>query len=208
MYLNVLLKNYKQKLYERINKKRNNSITNKDLSLITNKCLGGFICHDYGMRFNSPFVNLWLSVNDFIKICSNLSYYLSLEVIENKELSETMKYPVGNLGDIVIYFQHYIDFGSAKKKWDERCKRINYSKLYFILTLRGNYDESLINKFLMIPYDNKICFVQKKISDSTVYITGGGKKNSKGYIWNFKSIFSLKKLYEQFNVYKWFCKEF
>lgn len=54
-------------LRKRINTKNRERLDNKDFSLLSSNCLGGFILHDLGLRFNSPFINLWLKPGDFIK---------------------------------------------------------------------------------------------------------------------------------------------
>ena len=43
------------------------------------------ILHDLGLRFNSPFVNLWISPSDFIKMLGRLNYYMSCELVLKKE---------------------------------------------------------------------------------------------------------------------------
>ena len=55
-----------------INHRNRKRLKNHDFSLIANNCNGAFILHDLGMRFNSPFVNLWIKPDDYIKILSDL----------------------------------------------------------------------------------------------------------------------------------------
>ena len=56
-----------------INRKR---LKNHDITLLSNNCNGACILHDLGLKFNSPFVNLWLYPKDFIKYCGNIKYYI------------------------------------------------------------------------------------------------------------------------------------
>ena len=44
-------------------------------------------------------------------------------------------FPIGQLGDIAILFQHETDFQEAKRKWDRRKERINYDNLAYIFCL-------------------------------------------------------------------------
>lgn len=60
-------------------------LKNKEFSLISSNCNGGMILHDLGLRFNSPFVNLWISPSDFIKMLGRLNYYMSCELVLKKE---------------------------------------------------------------------------------------------------------------------------
>lgn len=55
-------------------------LKNKDVAIIANNCCGADICHTYGLRFNSPTVNLQILPCDFPKFCSNLDYYLQPKV--------------------------------------------------------------------------------------------------------------------------------
>ena len=48
-------------------------LKNKNFTLIANNCNGSLICHDLGIRYNSPFVNLYLEPKHFIKYLSNNS---------------------------------------------------------------------------------------------------------------------------------------
>jgi uncharacterized protein (DUF1919 family) len=75
---------------------------------------------------------------------------LSLDLLEQTELSEKYKFPVGSIGDVVIYFMHYTSFKEASIKWNERKKRVNYENIFFIMTDRDLINESDINDFLSI----------------------------------------------------------
>ena len=66
------MESLKQYLQERINKKNRQRLKNTTPSLICNNCLGGFIYHWLGLKFNSPFINLYLEDNDFLLALENL----------------------------------------------------------------------------------------------------------------------------------------
>lgn len=54
-------------------------LKNKDFSLIANNCNGGFILHDLGLKFRSPFVNLYINPDDYIYILQNLPDIMNSE---------------------------------------------------------------------------------------------------------------------------------
>ena len=116
---------------------------NKDFTIFSSNCIGGVISSELGVRFNSPFVNLWLNAKDYIKFLKNPQKYLNYELTFCDE--EGIKYPIGLLGDIKIYFYHYSTKKEAKKKWIVRTKRINFNNLYIIFTDRDscNYNDLL-----------------------------------------------------------------
>lgn len=163
-------------------KKQRQKLTNKDFSVIASNCNGGCILHDLGMRFNSPFVNLWIKPKDFIKLLKDTQHYLSCELSFTKE--EGIGYPVGLLDDIRIYFQHYKTEQDAKSKWEDRAKRINYSNLFILFSDRDGCTESDLKEFDQLPYQNKVVFVNKEHPDlkSAFYIKGFEDKESLEYV--------------------------
>lgn len=51
-------------------------LKNKDFTLIASNCNGCLICHDLNVKFNSPFVNLYLESRDFIKY---IKYHIKIK---------------------------------------------------------------------------------------------------------------------------------
>ncbi len=175
------------KLLDRINKiKLNNNINkhkeeirkrynNGDITIISNNCLAGVIYNILGVKFFSPTINLWFKMSDYVDFLSNLEDYLNCELTENTEESKTQGFPVGTLvpsrgveqlPSIQVYFNHYNTFESAKKKWEERKKRIIWEKLYIILQFNDrDCDIEILKRFLDLPYENKIALVHREIPD-------------------------------------------
>lgn len=124
-------------------------------TIIASDCIGGVMYRELGLRFTSPTINLFMSCEDFIKFCEKLPEYLELELKPYQgETAES--YPLGVLGDLVLYFRHYKTFEEAKKKWDERKTRVDLSNVYIITTDRNNFREELLDRFDKLPYINKI----------------------------------------------------
>lgn len=108
----------------------------------------GGITHELGQRFLSPTVNLFLVPEDYIKFIYNLKFYIKeSDMIEDQIESLKRGYPVGKLNDIKLFFVHYKNFDSAKNKWYERCSRINWNNIYFIMTQRDGCTEKEIKQF-------------------------------------------------------------
>lgn len=181
-------------------------LKNTSFSIIASNYLGGNICHDLGIRFNSPFINLWISAKDYIKLLTSLKSYLSypLEFITDKNFD----YPVAYLNDIKLYFQHYDNCEIAEQKWKERISRINYNNLFIIFTDRDNCTEKDLENFDKLPYKNKIVFthIPHKNINSAVYIKGFEKDSSVGLLSNYESESSITKFYNQFDLVNWFNK--
>ncbi|HEM5503957.1 DUF1919 domain-containing protein [Streptococcus suis] len=154
--MNFIKKKYRQLLRLFLNKKNRNSIFKNEepCSIISSNCVGGVILHELGMPFNTPTINLYMEPKSYLTFVSNLQYYLKVP-LEEKEVN--LGYPVGHLNDeVTIHFLHYENFSQAKYKWEERAKRVNFNRLYFILTDRDGLTQEDAVRFDNLPYENKV----------------------------------------------------
>ena len=125
-------------------------LKNTNFTLLTPNCMAGLIYHRLGERFNSPTIDTSIQTEDFIKFISNLDYYLNMDV-EEIEVEDT-DYPVGVirgngvLSDIRINFVHYDTFDNARKKWNDRKKRIVKDNMYVIICDIDDIYEADYNK--------------------------------------------------------------
>lgn len=118
-------------------------------TIISNNCVGGAVCHELGMEFKTPTINLQILPEQFLKFCSNLRYYMDLYVVECKSFTpyeEAMlkkmfggipDMPFGLIDDILVCFQHYETFSEACAKWHERSQKIDYDHIGYIFHARG-----------------------------------------------------------------------
>lgn len=69
-------------------------------------------------------------------------------------------YPVGilkrNAHQIRLYFVHYSNFATAQQKWDVRKQRINYNKLYIIMTDNDGATLADMQAFDRLAYEHKV----------------------------------------------------
>jgi uncharacterized protein (DUF1919 family) len=185
-----------------VTRKYKNRLTNKTFSILSSNCIGGYISHDLGLRFNSPTVNLYISTEDFVKFISNIKEYLDKDLIFDNS-NHIKPYPIGILNDIKIHFVHYKSFLDAKNKWDIRKKRINYSNLFIILTDRDGYNNSLLEKIMKINYPLVLFTSHKPKYNFEVYLDCYKNKDSIGEIYRYYG-FSGKRIYEKFfNFVDW-----
>lgn len=129
------------------------------LSIIARNCWGGICYHYLGLEFLSPTINMFFSSTDFNKFVKNMDNYLALpvEFVEMRfEKDLKRDYPVGKIGDIKLYFNHYTDFELAKECWDKRKMRINKDNL---LIVSSTMSEDEAREFDSLPYEHKIIFV-------------------------------------------------
>ncbi len=172
-------------------------LKNKTPTIISSDCIGGITAHNLGLRFNSPTVNLFFEKEDFFTFVENLQGFLNVDVIEIKD--KKVNYPVGrieyNEKKVDIFFMHYKSFEEAKRKWNERKKRVDFSNVYIIQNLM-NASEQDVKRFEALPYKNKMLITKENPTNSSYVVTHSvflRKDYVTGQILHFKSKYSLKR---------------
>lgn len=113
-----------------------------------------------GMECLSPFKNLFVEDDDYIRLLTNLKGYLGEKIqflhFATDEHSKK-KYPVMKIGDVSIHCNHDDNPESAARNWERRCAKINYDNLFVEM-----YTESpeVADRFqAMEQFEKRICFV-------------------------------------------------
>lgn len=160
----------KKLIQENINKRNRKRLSNTNPTLICSNCTGGFLYHWLGLKFNSPFINLYLSPNDFVTMLENFEEFISTPL--KRKHSE--KYPIGEgiLG-IEVHFVHYENWDQANTIWEKRKKRIDRDNIGIMLT---NWCDSyeVLKRFDELPFKHKVVFTDKPYPEikSSYYIKG------------------------------------
>ncbi len=140
------------------------AIKESDLTIFSCNCWGGSCYHYLGLEFLSPTINMFFDPSEYNQFLAGLEYYLSLPVqfVETRyETNLKRDYPVGQLGDIRLYFNHYVDFEQARECWERRKKRINMDNL---LCVSYTESESVARAFDKLPYKNKVIFIPQDLA--------------------------------------------
>lgn len=191
-------------------------LKDKDISIITNNCLGGKLAHDFGLMLNSPVVNMQMIPEDFAHFCGNLDFYLKKQLEEVKEINEDCKekfrsvgggeidFPVARLGNIYLYLQHYHTFEEAHRAWERRKERMKAKKFY-ILTVKIDQQSADIKKFDELPLDNKLILTIDKPYQGQIKGSQYMCLNTpKGIHFMERKLRSFVYYYERFPFLKWF----
>ena len=143
-------------------------LTNKNFSLISDNCWGGLVYSWLGIQFQSPFINLIVENDDYLKLLGNLEYYLTSELIFNTKEAQ-FPHPVGRLKDVVIHLLHEETPEQAARKWQRRLERFNWNNVFVKFE---SDDLECLNKFDALPFDNKIAFTRNMNSSapSTIFL--------------------------------------
>lgn len=132
---------------------------NEKVSVVSNHCWGGFTYHSLKAEFLSPFINMFIPQEDYIRLLEDFDDYMKEEIKYYKNEYETnlqREYPVALLGDVELHFNHYKSFEEAKQKWNQRKQRINRNNLFVEMQTEN---EELAKRFDRLPFDKKIVFV-------------------------------------------------
>lgn len=176
-------------------------LKNTGVSVIANDCIGGVTCHDLGLRFLSPTVNLFFETDDdYFTYLEDLAYYNQAEPVltDRPEVS----YPVGQMEyqgrKTVIHFMHYPTFENAKQKWMERGKRVNYDNLLIIWHYPSVNEQAgaLYQRFQSLPFKNKIIVTRHAFpySGEHIYKLNVYEKDYfHGKVLEYKSVLSKKR---------------
>lgn len=175
-------------------------LNNTDFSIISNNCWGGVCYEFFGLPKLSPTVGTYLYADDYVKMISNLQYYMScdLKIIRAEEANhyEDLKrakhtdVPIGRLDDVEIVFLHYKDGTVAKSKWERRVRRINWDNIIIKFSYMSNCSDKNIKDFQKISGVKKFCFVAKpfnNMEDLILVPSRVGSKNDIGddvFDWN------------------------
>lgn len=179
-------------------------LKNKDFSIFSSNCNGACICHDLGLQFRSPFVNLFLNAGDYIKFLEDPEDYLAEPLVFTG--MPNVNYPVARLKDITIHFMHYETDEEARLAWERRKQRINWENLFILMSDQDGCTDELMRRFDALPYKNKAVFTHLPRPDiaSAVYIPGFETKAEVGNCDAFVSEGSGRKYFDAFNYVKWF----
>lgn len=143
---------------------------------------------------------------DFLTAMENFEDFLAHDITEDRNSDK--EYPVGiGYKDVRIHFMHYPSFDEAKKKWDERKERINFSNLIVWMT---NYDcvkykdnDEIIQRFGSLPFKNKLIFSGfKSENENVVRIKDIEKENAVGTLWRNSSVWG-KRYMDRFDFIKY-----
>jgi uncharacterized protein (DUF1919 family) len=149
-------------------------IKEMDFALISNNCWGADIYTALGIRYQSPFVGLFIRPDCYLKLLQDFRSLIKQplqfktrshhpEVNQMRDKDKKM-YPIGYIGDdIEIHFLHYKSDSEASAKWSRRIGRIpqDDSKLFVKFCDTDLPTEEQLIQFDKLPFCNKICFIGK-----------------------------------------------
>lgn len=184
-----------------INQRNRAKLTNTGLSVLSSNCVGSLILHDLGLPFRSPFVNLYLTPQDFIRYLQNIPHYQQAQL----HFMENTPYPLAQLDDIQIHFLHYASAQQAQQKWQQRSLRIQFDNLFIMMTDRDGCRYEDLLAFEALPFKHKVVFTHKPYPQLSCafYIKGFEQHQQVGDLFSYSGLLG-QKYYDQFDYVHWF----
>lgn len=154
-------------------KLRNYRLSQKHFTIISNNCWGGMVYQAYNLKKQSPTVGTFFYAPEYIVFLQNYKKALNGEIEfirpEQSRYWEVLRcrkdgcsFPIGVLpGGSEICFLHYKSEDEAQRKWQRRCKRINWDKMIFKFNDQNLCTEKEIVAFDSLDVDNKLLFTCK-----------------------------------------------
>lgn len=133
-------------------------LKSRKMTILSNNCSAGILYHYLSLEFNSPTINMFIKDMDYLRLCSNLQYYMELSLVfDHSEYNDNLEiqYPVCRCGDIFLYFNHSKTFEDAVNDWERRKKRINWKETVILMYTE---DKLVANEFERLPHKKKMCF--------------------------------------------------
>lgn len=162
------LKIWRRQLAARIMRRR---VTARDFTIISNDCWGGMAYEELGRRYDTPFVGLFLMLEDYMRLLPRLRFYCESKIkfapqSRHEEINswrDTIQkpYPIGRLGgDVEIQFLHYASADEAEAKWTRRAARIHWNRLLVKMCWHDDPRmEEWLREFERLPFEHKLSLV-------------------------------------------------
>ena len=160
-------------------------LKNKDFTIISDNCWGGFVYDHFAIKYRSPFINLFLFPHCYIELLGDFEQNMASElefidpnrskyVKQMQEINTVNMYPIGVIrGNIEIHFLHYRNENDANIKWRERKKRINRDNMLIKFCDRLVDIPDPIRQFDKLPFKHKVCFTTKPYPYKNVMALNG-----------------------------------
>lgn len=186
-------------------KMKRKKLKNKTFTIISDNCMGGFLYHDLGIDFNTPFINGSFVPEDYMKLLKDWNKYIDepLSFIEDKSVN----CPVAMIGDIKYKFTHYKTEKQAKMIWRIGKKKLNMDNAFYIMTEKQGCTMELMREFDALPYKNKVILTHKPYPEIKCahYIKGFEEYNHCLVVSDYvKGQIFGRRYYDYFDFLKWF----
>ena len=136
-----------------------------NVSIISDLCWGGYLYRTLDLRCMTPFRNLYIEDESYLRLLGDLKGYCSEEprFLRFGKDDFGKRHPIMALGDVELHFNHAKTPKEALAQWQARVGRINWDNLFAMMWTIDRNSELAFNA--LEGYDKRICFVPHKTSE-------------------------------------------
>lgn len=122
-------------------------------TVLSNTCLGAHIYKALGDVATSPTINNYIEPEHFLKLCKNLGYYFSEEMVFSHWSSlYGIKTPVGRVRDIEVTFTHVQDEVTPIERWNKMKEWVQPDNIVCIMELEvTEWTQAVREEFCSLP---------------------------------------------------------
>jgi uncharacterized protein (DUF1919 family) len=143
-------------------------LENRDFTIVSDNCWGGYVYRHFGLPYRSPFVGLFLFPSCYLELLEDFERSMAAEpeFIEasaskhQEQLAATGSsgsYPIGRLrGSVEIHFLHFASATDAKAAWLRRRRHINPDNMLFKMSDRLGPTPEQVRAFDALPFRHKV----------------------------------------------------
>lgn len=160
-----LASRYMAQSYAILNRTR---LTDNDVTIISNNCWGGNFERHMGRGYSSPFVNLFIYADCYLKIISSIEKYVNCSPLVDRASryrGGTLSYPIIHLIDVELHCIHYVDDDVALANWLRRAQRMKMCNMFFVFSMRDGATSRHAEIFLSSAEPNRLMFSYESSAD-------------------------------------------
>ena len=154
-------------------------------SIVSDDCWGGFLYQRLGRRYDTPFVGLFLTPDDYLTLLERWDELMSgpPEMGETGRDQHGRAYPVGRLGGTVaLHFLHAEDPAAAVSDWNRRRARLpaDRAKLFLKMADREGATPEHLRRFHDLPFPHKLSISWRRLPGDLPTVTIPGFESAGG----------------------------
>jgi uncharacterized protein (DUF1919 family) len=155
-------------------------VGSSDFTVVSNNCWGAHLYEKLGVPYKTPFVGLFVPPEDYLRLLDDFDALIGGALVfadksafpryNTMRAERGLTYPIAVLGGKVeLHFMHYKTVEEADSKWHRRRLRmVKDPERYFFKFDDRDASREDIERFVSLPFMNKVCFTAKPMGVPTI----------------------------------------
>ncbi|HEB85585.1 MAG TPA: DUF1919 domain-containing protein [Gammaproteobacteria bacterium] len=142
-------------------------IANPHISIVSDDCWGAEYYKEFNLPYLTPTVGLFINAPSYIDFIYDLERNLQSELCFS---GSEYDFPFCRVNGCEIGFMHYKSLAEVRQKWQRRCQRIDYGRLFFKIDFgRPGFTKQDIERWNKMALPNSIALVNDTFKESFVH---------------------------------------